>query len=158
MKIPIAERQAQLLACALAVAPLAKNRQITAVHVSKVEADHEIRRVLETVVRRWTKGVEPSFVSSAGRDSATADLDHVVPCRVIVDRMIMNPSSCEALLQQSIVLARITNQEHRRLGGIYQDHRDLYARMLTCGLEDLAALGMIRYEAKGIGLEKAVHR
>lgn len=158
MKIPASERRSQLLACALAVAPLATNRQISAVHVSKIEADHEIRRVLETIVRRWTKGVEPSFVSAAGRDAASADLDHVVPCRVIVDRMIMDPSSCEALLQQSIVLARIAKEEHRRLGGIYQDHRDLYARMLTCGLDELAALGMNRYEAKGIRLEKVVHR
>lgn len=152
--ISIDDRRAQLLACAQAVAPLAQNRNITAVHVSKVEADHEIRRVLETIVRRWTKGVGPTYESRAGTLAEPADLDHVVPCRVIVDRMIMNPAECEALLQESIVIARITKDEHRKLGGIWADHPEVYARLLTAPVGELHTIGLERYSNKGVKVER----
>jgi hypothetical protein len=119
-----------------------------------VEADHEIRRVLETIVRRWTKRVEATYESAAGRTAKPADLDHVVPCRAIVDRMIMNPDECEALLQQAVVLARITKDEHRKLGGIYMHHEKVYARMLTAPVEKLHKIGLERYANTGIELAR----
>jgi hypothetical protein len=50
-----AERKAQLIACAEAVADLAEYRDIEAQHVRFVTYDLEIRPLLDTVVRRWTR-------------------------------------------------------------------------------------------------------
>lgn len=57
------ERRRQLLACAHVVSALAEGRNIVPVHVSQVAEDLEIRRVLETVVRRWTKLTPTAFTS-----------------------------------------------------------------------------------------------
>jgi hypothetical protein len=154
MKVSIDDRRAQLLACAQAIAPLATNREIKAVHVSKVEADHEIRRVLETIVRRWTKGVTASYTSKAGSADPAADLDHVVPCRVIVDRMIMNPIDVEALLQESIVLARITKAEHQQLGGIFQHHAEVYERLLSAPVDQLHEVALERYKRSKVKISR----
>lgn len=154
MKISKDHRSSQLLACARAVATLATKRDISPVHVSKVEADHEIRRVLETIVRRWTKLVEPRYESAAGAGAfrADVDLDHIVPCRVLVDRMIMDPAMCSEILEQCVVLARITKHEHARLGGIFSDHEPVYAQMLSEPIEELETLGLERYARKAISL------
>jgi len=50
------ERRDQLVACAEAVAKLAKYRKIEAVKARLVRRDLQIRRVLDTIVRRWTLG------------------------------------------------------------------------------------------------------
>ena len=71
--------------------------------------------------------VPPAAANTRG---AKLHREHVVPCRVLVDRMIMNPSECRALLETAVIIASVTPTEHRRLGGIYTHHKDLYRRML----------------------------
>jgi hypothetical protein len=58
------ERRDQLIACAEAVASLAKHREIEPVHVSFVRTDLEIRPVLETIVRRWSRLTPPHYIST----------------------------------------------------------------------------------------------
>jgi hypothetical protein len=53
-------------------------------------------------------------------------IEHVVPCRVLIDRMIMHPRRIRPLLEHTVFLARVTREEHARLGGIYTHHRKLY--------------------------------
>lgn len=150
----MADRQEQLLACAEAVAKLAKHRQIEAVHVRYVKHDLEIRPVLATVVRRWTLLTRPSFDSTAAIiRGANLHREHVLPVRVLVDRMIMDPSECRALLKQAVIIARVTPPEHRQLGGIYTDYPDLYRQMLTAPVSQLPELGKERYQRKGIELQ-----
>jgi hypothetical protein len=81
-------------------------------------------------------------------------VDHVVPCRVLVDRMIMNPDECAHILGRAIVLARITKAEQRALGRIYTDFERLYARMLRAPVSKLPSLGRERYRACGIELTR----
>ena len=150
-----AERRAQLIACAEAVAKLAKHRKIEPVHVSLVRDDLEIRPVLDTIVRRWTRLTPTRFISTAAAKTrgAKPHREHVVPVRVLVDRMIMNPSECRALLETAVIIASVTPAEHRRLGGIYTHHADLYRRMLKAHVSRLPRRGMERYSATGIALQ-----
>lgn len=130
------------------------------VHVHQVVTDLEIRRVLETVVRRWTKLTPTTYTTpeARGLPASEIDLDHVVPCRVLVDRMIMKSSECEWLLNEAVVLARITKSQHTALGGIYQHHRELYAQLLSAPVGQLAALGTERYRAAAITLVSATQQ
>ena len=84
--------------------------------------------------------------------SREAALDHVVPCRVLVDRMIMDPSHCGPLLMAGVVLAKITKAEHRQLGGIFTHHAAVYELMLSAPVTDLPGFGHDRYRAAGIEL------
>jgi hypothetical protein len=149
-----AERRAQLIACAETVAKLAKHREIEAVHVNFVRTDLEIRPVLDTVVRRWTLLTPPRFISTGAANARGAKLhrEHIVPCRVLVDRMIMNPSECRVLLEKAVIIASVTEAEHRQLGGIYTHHADLYRRMLKAHVSRLPKRGLERYSAVGIAL------
>jgi hypothetical protein len=151
---PQGERRAQLVACAEAVAKLAKHREIEAVHVNLVRTDLEIRPVLDTVVRRWTLLTPTRYISAGAGNTRGAKLhrEHVVPCRVLVDRMIMNPSECRALLEKAVIIASVTEAEHRRLGGIYTHHAELYGRMLKAHVSRLRQRGLERYTAVGITL------
>jgi hypothetical protein len=149
-----AERKAQLIACAEAVADIAEHREIEAQHVRYVMHDLEIRPVLATVVRRWTLLTPTRYISAAARRSRTGlHREHVVPVRVLVDRMIMNPAECRPLLEKAVIIASVTPAEHRRLGGIWTHHADLYRRMLKAHLSRLPRRGMERYTATGIALE-----
>src|SRR5262249_40427218 len=116
-----AERRSQLIACAEAVAKLAKHRGIEPVHVRFVRDDLEIRPVWDTIVRRWTRLTPTRFISTAAAHTPGAKLhrEHVVPCRVLVDRMIMDPSECRALLETAVIIASVTSEEHGPLGGIF---------------------------------------
>lgn len=148
-----AERRAQLLACAEAVAKLAKHREIKPIPATLVRNDLEIRSVLETIVRRWTRLTPTHYTSTAAKTrGAKMQREHIVPVRVIVDRMIMNPRECRALLEQAVVIARVTQEEHWRLGGIWTHHEDLYRRMLKGQVSRLPRRGMERYSATGIRL------
>lgn len=148
-----AERRAQLLACAKAVAEIATHRAIVPRLAVAVKEDVEVRPVLETVVRRWTRLVKPTFISEGVRSSGEKGHgEHVVPCRVLVDRMIMEPGQCAELLNDAVVIALVTKAEHQRLGGIYTHHPELYAEMLTVPVADLAGLGSQRYQRAGISL------
>lgn len=149
-----AERRAQLIACAEAVARLAKHRGIEPLPATLVRADLEIRSVLDTIVRRWTRLTPTHYTSAASkRLGAKLHREHVVPVRVLVDRMIMNPSECRALLEKSVIIASVTQEEHLRLGGIWTHHEDLYRRMLKAHVSRLPRRGMERYIATGIALQ-----
>jgi hypothetical protein len=151
-------RRDQLIACAEAVASLATDRQIVAQHAGLVTNDVEARAVLDAVVRRWSKLERPKYTTA---DAATAGsgqvrVDHVVPCRVLVDRMIMDPDVCATLLRRAILLARISKDEHRTLGGIYTHYKDLdlYGRMLRAAVGRLPSLGREHYRKCGIELAR----
>jgi hypothetical protein len=150
-------RREQLLACADVLANLAEHRSIEPMRPGLVEHDLEIRRVLDTVVRRWSMLVPITYVSgwmtSAARRRGTV-AEHVVPCRVLVDRMIMRSQDAPELLERALVLARISKLEHGLLGGVYSSP-ELYARMLTSPIDELPSLGRERYGAAGIVLREA---
>jgi hypothetical protein len=75
----------------------------------------------------------------------------MVPVRVLVDRMIMDPTECRALLEKAVIIASVTEAEHRQLGGVW-GHQDLYRRMLKGQVSRLPKRGMERYRAAGIAL------
>jgi hypothetical protein len=143
--VDVNERRAQLVDCAEAVARLATDRQIVAKYAGLVASDVEVRAVLDTVIRRWSKLERPRYTTTDAAASGQTVVDHVVPCRVLVDRMIMKPADCANLLRRAIQLARITKEEHRSLGGIYTHYEDLYDRMLHAPVGRLASLGRERY-------------
>ena len=150
-----AERRVQLIALAEAVAELADNRNIKAVRVHDVRDDLEMRRVLDTIVRRWTRLVPTTYSSAAALRARRAKLhrEHIVPVRVLVDRMIMDPTECRALLERAVIIASVTEAEHRQLGGIWARHQDLYRRMLKGQVSRLPKRGMERYTTAGITLQ-----
>jgi len=149
------ERRAQLIACAQAVAKLAKHREIEPILARLQTEDLEIRNVLETIVRRWTRLMPTQYISTgaARTRGAKPQREHVVPCRVLVDRMIMDPSECRALLETAVIIASVTPAEHVRLGGIYTHHAELYRRMLKAQVSRLRKRGLERYSATGIALQ-----
>lgn len=124
--------------------------------VHHVEHDLEIRAVLDRIIRRWSRLVPTTYTTEAAlyaprNETAT---DHVVPCRVLVDRMIMQPRQVRRLLEHNVILARVTREEHARLGGIYTHHRKLYWWMLKSPAEKLPEQGRRRYQRAGIKLRK----
>jgi hypothetical protein len=149
------ERRHQLLKCAEAVANLAEHRGIEPIRAHLVRHDREYRRVLETIVRRWSRLTEPQFISPGAEKArgAPLHLEHVVPCRVIGERMIMEPSECRALLETAVIIARVTPAEHKLIGGLYPRHEDVHRRMLKAPVSLLPELGKERYSATGIELK-----
>jgi hypothetical protein len=127
-----------------AVAELAGHRDIKAMHVSRVEHDLEIRPLLTTVIRRWSK--------AAALPRRERRREHVVPVRVLVDRTIMNPNECESLLREAIVIAHVSRGEHKALGGIFVAHQTIYETMLEAEVSNLLDLGRDRYRATEIVL------
>jgi len=153
----VAERREQLVACAEAVAKLAKHRDIKPILAGHVRHDREIRRVLDTVVRRWTLLVPTRFISTgAARSGAKRHREHVVPARVLVDRMIMNPDECRVLFDTAVIIASVTPVEHRKLGGIYTHHEELYRRMLPADVSRLPGLGNQRYLDSGVKIRPII--
>ncbi len=67
--ISIDDRRAQLLACAKAVAPLARNRNITAVHVSKVEAAAQSVGRYDTPLAEAIHSTSPATASCCAQPS-----------------------------------------------------------------------------------------
>ena len=64
----------------------------------------------------------------------------------------MDPSECRALLETAVVIARVTPEEHRLIGGLYPRHEDVHRRMLKAHVSQLPELGMERYRATEIAL------
>lgn len=155
VRADVGARRVELIALAEAVAQLAGNRDIKAVSVHYVRDDLEIRPVLDTIVRRWTRLVPTTYISADAQRLRRAKLhrEHIVPCRVLVDRMIMDPTECRALLERAVIIASVTSEEHGRLGGIFTHHEDLYRRMLKAHVSRLLRRGMERYSATGIALQ-----
>jgi hypothetical protein len=135
----------QLLAYAKAVAQLAEHREIKATHV-RSGVDLEIRAVLATVIRRWSMMVPVTHITdeAAALPGRERHREHVVPVRVLVDRMIMNRSERESLLSEAIVIAHVSRGEHRDLGFLV-DHKAIYEVMLDAAVSDLPDLGLERY-------------
>ena len=151
-----AEARAELIACAKAVAALATHRKIRPMRVHFVEHDREIRSVLERVVRRWSQLVEVKYTTPAAARAMRSEthIEHVVPIRLLVDRMIMQPRQIRRLLEDGVVLARVTKREHQLLGGLYSHTPRLYGAMLRGPVERLPAQGRHRYKRAGIRLER----
>lgn len=136
------------------MALLATHRHIEPVHVSKVTADRQIRKVLDQVIRLHSRLVEPTYhTAMALTGVARVHRDHIVPVRALVDRMIMNPSDCAGVLD-AVELAEVTNAEHRRLGGLWSDHAETCALLLSAPVGDLVDIGLQRYATAGIELHR----
>ena len=108
----------------------ATNRHITPGPVSRfLREDMAIRKALDSIVRLWKP---PHSYVSIGAAKAPKrvrlEREHVVPVRILVDRMIKDPSECRALLEQAVVIARVTPAEHKKLVFSYKDPH--YDRML----------------------------
>jgi hypothetical protein len=122
--------------------------------VHYVEHDREIRAVLNSIIRRWPVPITYTTEAALTAPRNKTAIEHVVPCRVLVDRMIMHPRQIRNLLENTVILARVTREEHARLGGIYVDHRKLYWWMLKSPIEKLPEQGRRRYQKAGIKLRK----
>jgi hypothetical protein len=135
------------------VAGLAEHpEEIQPLRVHDVEHDLEIQAVLGAIVRRWK--IPARYISTAALHGPRKDvvhLEHVVPIRVLANRMIKNRTECEELLKTAVVIALITPAEHRKLGGMFKVP-GLYGRMLEAPVSELPDLGMERYRAEGIEL------
>jgi len=135
----IAKRQDRLIELAKEVAPLA----------SKDLDDHDVRTILAAIVRRWSDTLTVQFKTEAVWSGAQSDLEHVVPVRAIVDRMVKKPRGVERVLREAVVVARVTPDEHTTLGPL-RGHAEVYARMKVCRVDELADLGWQRYRDRGI--------
>jgi len=152
----VVEQLEELVRCAEVVARLAEHRHIEPVHVSKVKHDRQIRKVLDSIVRLYTRLMWTSYFSEAACvDGARVHRDHIVPVRVLVDRMIMDPFETSEIFG-AVVLAEITADEHKRLGGIWKDHEDVYTVMLRCRPDELVDLGLKRYVRSGVEIHDVV--
>jgi hypothetical protein len=134
------------------VAELAEHREIQPLRVHDVEHDLEIRAVLGTIVRRWTTPARYISTAAVNMPRQELHLEHVVPIRVLADRMIMNPTECQELLETAVVIARITPAEHRKMGGMFKVP-GLYGRMLEAPVSELSDLGWERYRAAKIAVQ-----
>ncbi len=150
------KRRDQLIACAEAVAKLADHREIKPVHVRRVKHDLDIRPVLEAIVRRWTKSVPTRFesVGAKGKPGSKLQREHVVPCRVLVNRMITSPSECRALLEPP----PRGGHRQRHAGRTQAARRHLYPprrpvpRHTAAPIPQLPGLRIERYRATGIAV------
>ena len=73
------------------------------------------------------------FLLREPRGSVATHANLIVPATradCVYGYVIMEPTECEMLLREAIVLARITDTEHHELGGIYTHHKVLYGDML----------------------------
>jgi hypothetical protein len=79
------------------------------------ELDLEVRAVLATVIRRWSMTVPVKYITdeAAALPVRERHREHVVPVRVLVDRMIIDPSECQSLLSDAVVIAHVSRREHR---------------------------------------------
>jgi hypothetical protein len=104
---PEAERRAQLIACTEAVAKLAKRRNIEPVHVRFRQRRPGDPSGLGNNREALTLRTPTRFISIRAANNRGAKLhrEHVVPCRVLVDRMIMNPMECRALSNPAFVIS-----------------------------------------------------
>ena len=126
-------RRSEVVALAQAVAALATHREI--VPLSRPTADWNVRNTLGYIVRLWR--VPLTYTTAAAVIAERRECEHVVPVRVLVDRIIMEPADTERLLNECVITAHVTGAEHRQLGKLYRDHRDLYEAMLAAPIEEI---------------------
>jgi hypothetical protein len=108
--------------------------------------------ILTAIVRRWSETEVAIYKSAAVRGGAKKHIEHVVPVRVIVDRMIRQPRSVDRLLRTCVVLAEVTPEEHHRIGTLVTTHAELYEQMRACPLDDLVHRGWRRYARRKISV------
>jgi hypothetical protein len=139
----------QLIACAKAIASQAEHLITPG---ARSEHDFEIRKLLDRIIRRWPGPI--TYTTNAARRAPreATMTEHVVPCRVLVDRMIMHPNRVRRLLENGVVLALITKPQHRKLDHFALKHPTLYGSMLKSPAEKLHRLGLRRYLNAGITL------
>jgi hypothetical protein len=141
----------QLVEMAEAVGNLAEHREITPTPVwgpSRIDAER--RAILSTIIRRVD--LPMLYISTGVTDNEATEDEHVVPVRVLVDRIIMKPRQARLLLETAVVGALVTKAEHRQLGSIWTQHPELYGRMLKAPVKRLHELGLRRYFDAGVEL------
>jgi hypothetical protein len=143
------ERQAQIIDCARAVSGLAKHRDIQALRVHDLEHDLEIRAILGAIIRRWKAPASYISAEARGLPRGALEYEHVVPIRLLVDRMIKEPADCEKLLTQVLTTAWVTPPEHQDMRGMFKVP-GLYDRMFQAPLVELPELGLDRYRHSGV--------
>ena len=110
----------------------------------------ERRAVLSTIVRR--AGPQDRKLGPAVMDADETEDEHVVPVRIIIERLIMRPHQARALLSTALLGAVVTKDEHSALGGVNRFPPGLYERMKRAAPKRLPELGLERYEAADIDL------
>lgn len=108
-----------------------------------------LQRRVRAVSERWSP-LWSTAAAATGTLGARVELEHVVPVVVLVER-ILTGEDVAAVLDQAVV-CRVTYEEHKRHLAVAfrRVHQDLYARMRTCPIEQLSALGWERYHAAGL--------
>jgi hypothetical protein len=110
--------------------------------------DLEIGAILGAIVRRWQTPATYISAGAMGLPRRAREEEHVVPIRVLVERMIMEPAECRDLFEKALTIAWITKTEHRQIGFLIE-HEELYGRMLDAPLSQLPELGLDRYRDRG---------
>jgi hypothetical protein len=155
-----AEREAQrrddIMRAAEAVCALVRHRDIKPGDPRWKDPgnDQELRYILSAIVRRWRRPVE--FVSAGSYRKRKLHREHVVPVEIIVSQMIRKPNQIRALFKDAVIIAHVTPAEHAQLSNFQIRHPELYDKMLTAPVKQLARLGLKRYERSGIDLKPVV--
>jgi hypothetical protein len=113
--------------------------------------DNDARALLRAIVRRWST-TETAVYRSRAVARGIVHREHVVPVRVLVDRMIAKPRCTERLLRSCIVIAEVTPTQHRKIGTMVGTHADLYEDLQSCVIDDLVPLSWRRYSSRGINV------
>jgi hypothetical protein len=146
-------RQAEVVALAHVVAELATHREIRP--TIRPIADRNVRKTLGYIIRCWHAAA--AYTTADAALAERPHREHVVPVRVLVERIIMQPADAERLLNECVVIAHVTPQEHKRLASFYRqdpEYQGLYPEMLTAPIENLVDLGHQRYIRRGIKLRE----
>jgi hypothetical protein len=115
--------------------------------------DNDVRIILAVIVRRWTTTVEVVYLSDAARKKgARVHIEHVVPVRLLVDRMIQYPRTSKSLLRACVVVAKNTPEEHARTGSLVGANASLYEKMRTkgCLIDEIVEVAWKRYSDHGV--------
>jgi hypothetical protein len=140
-------------ALAHVVAELATQREIRP--TIRPAADRNLRKALDYIIRCWHATAEYTTADAALAERSHRE--HVVPVCVLVERIIMQPADAERLLNECVVIAHVTPQEHKRLAGFYRrdpEYQGPYPEMLTAPIEQLVELGQQRYIRRGLALRE----
>jgi hypothetical protein len=116
-----------------------------------------VRKALGYIIRCWH--APAGFTTADAARTARPHREHIVPVRVLVERIIMRPADAERLLNECVVIAHVTPQEHKRLAGFYRqdpEYQWLYPAMLTAPIEQLVGLGHQRYLRRGLSLRRLI--
>jgi len=120
------------------------------------------RRALNTLIRYATpKGVQrPGDLRSDGVVAlgdnppviAAIHQEHVVPVRVLIDRMLARDDPAAVL--DVAVVAHVLASEHAAIGPLVTRHARLYEQMRSADLSELPRLGRRRYTASKLKLRR----